>query len=149
MSKTDWEQAQKLLPEILKCIDAGNRTARPTALIAGALQWAREEGVKLALDKRMKDYEELLHDVRAECAKVIGPARAFVVLEPPAGVVRQAFEKLKPRPQACEHGIDGGCEVICENCGHTCKKHLQGDGTCKWYHWSEGCQCDDFKGTSG
>jgi hypothetical protein len=116
MSNTDWETAKKLVPEILECVDAGNRIAGPTALIAQRLQWAREEGVKLALERRVKDYEELLTDVRKECAKVIGPG-AFVLMEPPSGVVKQAIEKVRRKERrAIIEVLRSDAEEPCHTC---------------------------------
>lgn len=57
----------------------------------------------------------------------------------------------------CEHGNLGGCDIICENCGHTCRRHIS--GKCDksiWLDEAQGaseievpCGCSDFQGTSG
>lgn len=49
----------------------------------------------------------------------------------------------------CIHGVNGGCEIICVNCTHTCKKHVY--GRCVASKDTERCNCDceEFEGTEG
>lgn len=60
----------------------------------------------------------------------------------------------------CSHGVEGGCEISCENCGHRCKEHypctdngvkIFGAPAFCWAENPDGsiCSCEGFKGTSG
>ena len=50
---------------------------------------------------------------------------------------------------ACEHGIEGGCEVVCQNCGHTCKRHVNDEGECDKSSSNWECGCSEYKSTEG
>jgi tRNA nucleotidyltransferase/poly(A) polymerase len=71
------------------------------------------------------------------------PAFAAETIE---NVTKQEAEEPQAEKDHCEHGVVGGCEVNCENCGHTCKRHM--GGICD-HEGLVTCRCDDYKGTSG
>jgi hypothetical protein len=50
--------------------------------------------------------------------------------------------------EVCVHGIEGGCEVTCKNCGHTCRRHIKGhcDHGLGYPDW---CGCEEYEGTEG
>jgi hypothetical protein len=50
--------------------------------------------------------------------------------------------------ESCDHGIDGGCALVCEGCGHTCKRHPQG-GECTHVEDEEQCDCETFERVPG
>jgi len=61
----------------------------------------------------------------------------------------------------CSHGVEGGCEISCENCGHRCKEHcaLVGEYGEKYFTAPDFCDaenpdgsicpCEGFEGTPG
>lgn len=51
-----------------------------------------------------------------------------------APTIREALQKTP-----CVHGLLGGCEVTCVECGATCRAHLlRRPGACDWYHPTQG-----------
>lgn len=56
---------------------------------------------------------------------------------------------MSDKDTACEHGVPGGCEVTCESCGHTCKRHHHNHGHCDADIGNGACGCHDYEGTSG
>ena len=53
------------------------------------------------------------------------------------------------KKELCTHGDAGGCDITCENCGHTCRRHHRNQGHCEAEIGTGACGCHDYDGSPG